>query len=90
MSEPVTEIIDRLLLTITDCPQNTACRSRLKTIRDSICLELPETRTELLCRVGRAINDGVPMETPYGIIHKYWHDVRGIMERVFKAEQGKQ
>ena len=82
---PVTELIDHFLTLIRDAPIYSRCRRMLIEVRDDIFLELPETRTELLCRVGHVINECVPSGEPNSRIEDFWYEIRDIMQQCFAA-----
>lgn len=82
---PVTELIDCLLTVIRDAPMYLGVRVSLKAIKDSIFLELPETRCELLCRIGDVINRHVPDRTKRHVyVDPFWDRVKVIMEKSFE------
>jgi hypothetical protein len=81
---PVTALIDELLTLIYDAPIHIDIRGELKRIRDGIFLELPETRCELLCRVGSLINRHVPDSSkPNVYVAPFWDEIRDIMNKAF-------
>lgn len=82
---PVVEVIERLLALIYECPLNDRARYRLESIRDGIFLELPEARIDLLCQVGRVINEHVPSGVGNHRIDEYWYTARDIMQKCFAA-----
>ena len=89
-SMSVVELIDHFLALIRDAPIYMTVRRRLTDIRDDIFIELPETRIELLCRVGRVINECVPSGEPHNRIEPFWYEIREIMQQVFDSVQGRQ
>ena len=81
---PVTVLIDELLTLVYDAPVHIDIRNELKRIRDGIFLELPETRCELLCRVGSLINRHVPDSSkPNVYVAPFWDEIRDIMNKAF-------
>lgn len=78
-SLPVTDVIDRILAMLYDSPKNSDCRNRLVRIKDGIFLELPETRTALLCQVGRVINEHVPSGKTNDQRDGYWLEIRDLL-----------
>ena len=79
----VVELIDHFLTLIRDAPKYMTVRRRLTDIRDGIFLELPETRVELLCRVGHVINECVPRGEGPNRIEPFWYEIRDIMQQCF-------
>jgi hypothetical protein len=87
---PVTALIDELLTLIHDCILNMGIRAELKNIRDGIFLELPETRCELLCKVGSIINRHVPDRTQKHVyFDPFWNEIKDIMNKSFERYRGK-
>lgn len=82
-SLPVTDVIERILELLYDCPRNSDCRNRLERIKDGIFLELPETRTALLCQVGMAINEHVPSGKTNDQREDYWMEIRDLLTAAF-------
>lgn len=84
-SMSVAKLIDHLLTLIRDAPIYATARTRLTAIRDGIFLELPETRTQLLCRVGAVINECVPSGRENDRIEEFWYEIRDILEQAFSS-----
>lgn len=84
-SLPVSDIIDRILGLLYDCPRNSDCRRQLEKIKDDIFLELPETRTALLCQVGHAINKHVPSGKGNDHRDGYWLEIRDVLKSAFPS-----
>ena len=82
----VKELIGHLLTLIRDAPIYGTCRRRLTAIRDDIFLELPESRTNLLCQVGQVINESVPSGIGNSKIEPFWYEIRDIMETCFSGK----
>ena len=86
-SMSVDEVIGELQRIIPcEFPELSFLHGDLDHIKQGIFIELPETRCELLCRVGRVINNYHDKHFP---TDDYWNQVRDIMNECFEPYRSK-
>lgn len=86
VSLPVVEIVDQMLSMIRDVPIYEQVRQSLDEFKQTIFIELPNERREMLCRVGEIINRNVPRRGVTNVLfEEFWVAIQDGMNAALRS-----